>query len=318
MNFWPHILLIFLLVNLSCTGAKAPPQDQVVARVGQEELTAKNFAKDIMRRAKSLDAILVRDPAIIQRVKNSAIKDFMVQSFLKIWAKENNISIANSELDTEADRLQKNYPNTNAFLSALTKEGITLEEWRREVGNTLLERRLFQQLRATFATPSDSEIQLYYDHNKESFKKNKAVKVRQIVTDSEDGAKQLLKELKSGKSFAKLAEKYSISPEGKKGGITDWIDTTTLDVYEEAFNLRPGIPSNILKSPYGFHIIELLEKRPGGHQPLKEVKDGIRDTLMESKEQAAYSQWLETQIRKNKVYKNEPLIASLKVSTEDK
>ncbi len=287
-------------------------------RVGQEELSAKSFAKEIMRRAKNLDAILVRDPVIIERVKNSAVKDFMVQSFLKTWAKDNNITIAESELNMEVELLQKNYPNTNSFVAALTKEGITLEEWRRDVSRSLLERRLFQQLRATFAAPPDSEIQLYFDHNKDKFKKSRAVKVRQIVTDSEDGAKQLLKEIKSGKSFAKLAAKYSISPEGKKGGGTDWIDTTTLEVYEDAYNLRPGAPSHVLKSPYGFHIMELLEKRPGGQQNIKDVKEIIRNTLMESKEQAAYSQWLESQIRKNKVFKNEALIASLKVSTEDK
>ena len=318
MKPWLHLLLITPFITLSCTGIKSPPQDQIVVRVGQEELSAKNFAKDIMRRAKDLDAVLVSDPLIIQRVKNSAIKDFMVQSFLKIWAKENTITIADSELNIEIERLQKNYPNNNAFLAALTKEGLSLDDWRREVYRSLIEHKLFQQLRATFAAPADSEIQLYYDHNKDKFKKNKAVKVRQIVTDSEDGAKQLLKELKTGKSFSKLAEKYSVSPEGKKGGTTEWIDTATLEVYEEAYNLRPGIPSNILKSPYGYHIMELLEKRPGGQQNLKDVKETIRNTLMESKEQAAYSQWLETQIRKNKVFKNDPLIASLKISTEDK
>lgn len=318
MTAWIYLFLLVFPNLLSCTGIKTPPQEQIVMRVGSEELDAKAFAKEIVRRAKNLDAVLVGDPVIIHRLKNSAIKDFMVNSFLKLWAKENNLVIAESELNAETERLQKNYPNTNTFMAALTKEGLTLEAWRNEVRRTLIERRLFQQLRATFAAPTDPEIQLYYEHNKDRFKKNKAVKVRQIVTDTEDGAKQLLKELKAGKSFSKLAEKYSISPEGKKGGDTDWIDTSTLDIYEEAYNLRPGAMSNLLKSSYGFHIVSLIDKRAGGQQSLTEVKEVIRKTIMENKEQAAYSQWLESQIRKNRVFRNDPLIASLRVTTEDK
>lgn len=317
MNPWLLSLFSTLLL-VSCTGVKVPPQEQVIVRVGSEELNSKQFAKEIMRRAKTLDAVLVQDPNIVQRVKNDAIKEFMVRAFLKNWAKSNEIAISEAELNTEVERLQKNYPNSSAFIAALTKEGLSLEEWKYGIHMNLLERRLFQQLRATFSAPTESEMQVYYDHNKDKFKKNKAVKVRQIVIDTEDGAKQIMKEIKKGKPFGKLAEKYSISPEGKKGGETEWIDTETLEVYEEAYNLRPGATSPILKSPYGFHIMELMDKRQGGQPTFKDVKDNIKKILMESKEQAAFSQWLEEQIRKNKVYRNDPLIAAVKVATENK
>ena len=304
---------------LGCTAEKNPPvQNLVVARVGTEELKAKEFAQQIMLKAKHLDAVIVKDPSTIQRIKTEVVRDFIVKAFLKNWSKEKNVVVDQAQFAAEIERLEKNYPNNTAFVSALTREGLSYEQWKDNVRFTLLERRLFQDLRAKFGTPTESEIQIYYDHNKDRFKKNKSVKVRQVVIDTEEGAREIQKELKKGKPLSKLAQKFSIAPEGKNGGLTDWIDTSTLDVYEEVYNLKVGATSNILKSPYGFHIIELVDTRPGGQQNLKDVKEVIRKTLLEAKEQAAFSQWLEEQIRSNKVFKNDELIATLKISTEDK
>jgi peptidyl-prolyl cis-trans isomerase C len=312
------ILAMVGLLSASCTREAPPIQNTVVARVGSDSLNAKDFAGLIMARAKYLDAVVVKDPATVNRIKSDILREFVVHSFLKAWAKEKNVTPTESEISAEVIRMEKNYPNNNAFQAALSHEGLTYDRWREKVRLSIIEKKLFQELRSSYSAPTESELQTYYDHNKDKFKKSKAVKVRQIVIDTEEGAKEVQKELKKGKSFEKLAERFSISPEGKSGGLTDWIDTETLEVYNDAYNLKPGTYSNLLKSPYGFHIIQLIDKRPGGVQSFKDAKDIIRKNLLENKEQAAYSQWLEEQIRKNKVFKNEPLIGSIKVSTEDR
>lgn len=307
------VLQIFLF---GCTKEAPPVQNAIVARVGSDALNAKDFAALMMSRAKYLDAVVVKDPATANRIKADILREFVVHSYLKIWAKEKNISPTDTEITSEVERMEKNYPNNNAFQTALSREGLTYDRWKEKIHISIIEKKLFQELRSSYSAPTESELQTYYDHNKDKFKKSKAVKVRQIVIDTEEGAKEVQKELKKGKPFEKLAERFSISPEGKSGGLTDWIDTETLEVYNDAFNLKPGSYSNLLKSPYGFHIIQLIDKRSGGIQPFKDAKDIIRKNLLENKEQAAYSQWLEEQIRKNKVFKNESLIASIKISTE--
>lgn len=317
MRKWVVTSFIFISF-LACTRTEPPIQNSVVVRVGTDELTASGFAKQLVSRAKYLDAVVVKDPSILNRIKSDIVREFIVSSFLRSWAKEKNISADSAEVTAEISRQQKNYPNNTAFQSALSKDGITYEQWTQKVYTSLLEKKLFQQLRSNYSPPLESEMQIYYDHNKDRFKKSRAVKVKQIVIDTEEGAKEIQKELKKGKSFEKLAEKYSISPEGKEGGLTSWIDTDTLEVYEDAFNLKPGSVSGILKSPYGYHLMLLVDKRPGGIQAFKDSKEQIRRILMESKEQASYSQWVEEQIRKNKVFKNENLISSIRVSTEEK
>ncbi len=303
---------------VACTKEAPPIQSTVVARVGTDSLTAKEFAQLIMARAKHLDAVVVKEPQTVNRIKSDVLREFVVHSFLRAWAKEKGITPTENEITTEAERMEKNYPNNNAFQTALSREGLTYERWRDKVMLSIIEKKLFQELRTAYSAPTESELQTYYDHNKDKFKKSKAVKVRQIVIDTEEGAKEVQKELKKGKSFDKLAERFSIAPEGKSGGLTDWIDTETLEVYNDAYNLKPGSVSNVLKSPYGFHIIQLIDKRQGGVQSFKESRDAIRKNLLENKEQAAYSQWLEEQIRKNKVFKNEPVIGSIKLTTEDR
>lgn len=312
------LLGAFVVLTLSCTKEAPPIQSTVVVRVGNDSLNAKDFAQMIMARAKHLDAVVVKEPQTANRIKSDILREFVVQSFLRAWAKEKGVSPSETEITAEAERMEKNYPNNNAFQAALSREGLSYDRWREKVKISIIEKKLFQDLRTAYAAPTESELQTYYDHNKDKFKKSKAVKVRQIVIDTEEGAKEVQKELKKGKPFDKLAERFSIAPEGKSGGLTDWIDTETLEVYSDAFNLKSGTFSNILKSPYGFHIIQLVDKRPGGVQSFKESREIIRKNLLENKEQAAYSQWLEEQIRKNKVFKNEPVIASIKMTTEDR
>lgn len=308
------LLLPFLIFG--CTKEAPPIQNTIVARVGSDSLSAKDFAGLMMAKAKYLDAVVVKDPVTVNRIKADILREFVVHSYLNSWAKDKNVVPTELEVTAEVEQMEKNYPNNNAFQAALSREGLTYDRWKEKIRISIIEKKLFQELRSGYAAPTESELQTYYDHNKDKFKKSRAVKVRQIVIDTEEGAKEVHKELKKGKAFDKLAERFSISPEGKSGGLTDWIDTETLEVYNDAYNLKPGTYSNLLKSPYGFHIIQLIDKRAGGVQTFKDAKDIIRKNLLENKEQAAYSQWLEEQIRKNKVFKNESVIASIKISTE--
>jgi peptidyl-prolyl cis-trans isomerase C len=153
----------------------------------------------------------------------------------------------------------------------------------------------------------------YYNTEKDAFRIKPQVRIRQIVFDDEDAANRLYHSLTPNMSLEPLAKKYSIAPEAPKGGDVGWVEQGTLDIFDKAFNMRVGQRAGVLKSPYGFHIIEVTGKRPEQVLPFEEVKARIDRTLRANKEQAIYSAWLEEQLRISKVYKNEEAIQSIEV-----
>lgn len=146
-----------------------------------------------------------------------------------------------------------------------------------------------QEKVAQSITPTDAELQRMYDQNKDSFRTPERVKVRHILltttgkTPQEEAAikakaEDLLKQVKAGANFADLARKYSNDPgSASKGGDLDWIvrGQTVPEFEQAAFSLKPGETSNLIKTQYGYHIIQVLAKEPAHLKTFEEVKNDL-------------------------------------------
>ena len=106
------------------------------------------------------------------------------------------------------------------------------------------------------------------------------------VADARAKAEDVLKQLKAGGDFAKLAEKYSDDPgSAKSGGELGWIGRgrTVPDFEKAAFSLGKGQTSDLVKSSYGFHIIRVEDKQDAHLKLLAEVKNEIQDKVKQQK-----------------------------------
>ena len=84
-----------------------------------------------------------------------------------------------------------------------------------------------------------------------------------ILVKTEDEAKEILKEIKSGTSFEKLAQLKSQCPSGKKGGDLGWFGRGMMvrEFELTAFELNKGEMSNPVKTQFGWHIIKTVDKK---------------------------------------------------------
>jgi len=106
------------------------------------------------------------------------------------------------------------------------------------------------------------------------------------VAEARAKAEGVLKELKAGGDFAKLAEKYSDDPgSAKSGGELGWIGRgrTVPEFEKAAFSLAKGQTSDLVKSSYGFHIIHLEDKHDAHVKTLAEVKSEIEEKVKQQK-----------------------------------
>ena len=135
----------------------------------------------------------------------------------------------------------------------------------------------------------DVQLQQFYDSHKDNFRTPERVKVRHILFDTRNKSKEevakirakaedVLKQVKSGADFGKLAEKYSEDPgSAKNGGDLGWVVRGQMvkNFEDTTFSLKPNQISDLVTTEYGFHIVQVLEKQDAHLQPFNDAKGQI-------------------------------------------
>lgn len=106
------------------------------------------------------------------------------------------------------------------------------------------------------------------------------------VEKARQTAEKVLQEARSGKDFPELAKKYSQDPSvAQNGGDLGFFtrDKMTPEFSEAAFMLQPGQVSEIVRTPYGFHIIKVMDRHAEKTESFVEVRTGIERSLKEER-----------------------------------
>jgi len=162
---------------------------------------------------------------------------------------------------------------------------------------------------------SEEEIGRYYKENQALFTEPQEIKIRQIVVNTEPALKEVVTKLSQGESFEKLASAYNIGKFKEDGGNLGYIRRGQLappfaQFEEAAFSLRKrGEISEVVSTPYGYHIIRLEDMRGSALRPLNQVRERIRFFLQPKKKQEAYLAYVKETKSKSKVLINEKLWA---------
>jgi len=141
--------------------------------------------------------------------------------------------------------------------------------------------------------PDEAAIAAYYQTHLADFTIPEQVHARHILLGSEKQAQEVLHALRKGKDFATLAAEFSRDDGTKSlGGDLNWFPRGIMvKAFEDAvFALKkPGDFSEPVKTPFGWHIIELIGKRPASRQSLEEAREDIVATL----KQQALNGWID-------------------------
>jgi peptidyl-prolyl cis-trans isomerase D len=143
---------------------------------------------------------------------------------------------------------------------------------------------------------SEDDLKQYYSQHISDYQVSDRVKVSHIlfktegktpeeIATVEKTAREVLAKIKAGADFGEMAKKYSEDSSAAKGGEIGWIvrGQTVKEFEDAAFAMKPGQVSDLIKTTYGFHIIEVLDKQTAHLQTFDEVKDQIRDQLMKER-----------------------------------
>jgi parvulin-like peptidyl-prolyl isomerase len=211
------------------------------------------------------------------------------------YAEEKGLVISDDELDQALDDVKKAYSDA-AFQEVLLKEYLDYESWKERLRSTLLMDKVMAHVLLDQPSANEEEIRQYYETNQEAFKRPEMVRFRQIVTNTEADAERVLRELQDGADMAEMAGKNSVSPEAENGGEVGWLAREHLEESMEKvlFSLKPGQVSPVTKTPYGYHIFEVLSIQAGQDLEYEDVRDHIVSEIKKHKQDAYLEDWFET------------------------
>ncbi len=168
------------------------------------------------------------------------------------------------------------------FARAAEDENIDIAEPLADYRKQLLSRLLLERKRHEWM-PTEAQAQEYYHQHPEIGRRPTRWHAGEIVLGSRDEAENILGAIRNGASLFNLAEQYSIDPASRQhSGDLGWLVEGTLEPeHERALKtLEVGGTSDIIPHGKEFHILTLIDKRPGSRLPFNAVKDRVVGAML--------------------------------------
>lgn len=286
-------------------------EENVVIVVGSTHITEDKLKQDIEFMCSGLDIASPQWNRFRERIIEQIVNHYLVMEY----GREKGISVSENELRSALKEIREEY-SENAFNEALLRAYVDLEPWKDRLREQMLVNRIMKKVTENIIPPGYQDIKRFFEENREEFKSPKMVRFRQIVTKTGKEAGDLLQRIHSGEEMRDLAKKYSIAPEAEKGGLVGWVALGQLDESMDRvlFSMSQGETSAMVKTPYGYHIFQVLSIRPEGGKELPEVMREIEFRLLNQKREAFVKNWLIELRGHFKVRINQELLNRLEIS----
>jgi parvulin-like peptidyl-prolyl isomerase len=305
------ILLVLIILFLSPWGCglwETGLPEHIIAQVNEEQIPVEEFDREFKelilepgREAKGTDLENLRRAYLDQVIERKILVQEGRRLGIKISPEELNQAISEIRMDYSGEK----------FGETLGLKGMTLEEWRVRLEEKLLAEKVIRGASLSQDKIDEKEALRYYEDHRSSFQIGQKVRVRQIVVADGEEAIQILKRLKKGERFEKVAMRKSLGPEKVQGGDLGYFSQGEKPTeFDCVFNMEVGAISEVIKSPYGYHIFKLEEKIEPRLIPFEEAKLGILQELGQKRGEEKYEKWMKDLKGKAKVKVNKKWLRS--------
>lgn len=231
-------------------------------------------------------------------------------------AQQRGIAISHKWVERALADLKDKIGNASGFDAYLKNIDLDEAQLRERISKGLIIRRLLHREVIRQIKVSEREMQAFYKKHPDFFIRRDQIRVRQIfiaADRSEDAASRgaallriqsIQNQLKQGANFTVLALEYSEDPSKARGGDLGYLERTEMipAFADAAFALQPGQISDIVETPLGYHLIQLVDRIPTKQMAYRNARWKIERTLRRNKEEAAVADYL-AQLKRQAVIK---------------
>lgn len=204
-----------------------------------------------------------------------------------------HMTVSDAEIAAQIEQLRKQFPSEAAFKQAMAQQRITQEKLREDARMNLLVNQLVGGEVSAKVSVKPGDISAFYEKNPDKFTQPESVRASHILIIVPPGAdaatkaaakaraEEALKAVRAGQDFAAVARQYSQDGSAQRGGDLGFVPRgQTAPAFETAaFALKVGQVSDVVESPFGYHVIKVVERRPGRAIPFADVAKKIQEYL---------------------------------------
>jgi foldase protein PrsA len=238
--------------------------------IGMEDYQKQVSQVDAFFEQEGLDLESEEGRERLAQARRQVLEQMIDQELVRQAAVEMDVSISDAELESHIQEIIEQSGGQEQFTQSLQATGASYDDFRQMLLDQLLSEAIFSAVTASIDSVAEQ------------------VHARHILLPTRERAEEVLTRLQTGEDFAFLAGEYSEDVSSReRGGDMGFFPRSVMppEVEDAAFSLDIGQTSETIESPFGFHIIQVLERE----------EREIAVEIFENLRQQAFMQWLQGQ-----------------------
>lgn len=302
-----HLVLVLLVsalaavVLVGCGGGEEGIPGDSIAVVGDQEIPKAEFDALLAQAKASYTAQKREFPKAgtpeYNTLKTQAVQFLVQRAQFEEKARELEVEVTDKQVEDRLAQIKKQYfgGSDKKYREQLEQQKLSDEQVRRDIRAQLIQEGIYKKVTDDVKL-SDAQVRKYYEDNQSQYGQPESRDVRHILVASKKQATDLQSQLADGGSFAALAKKFSKDPgSAAQGGKLTVAKGATVPAFDKlAFSLDKDEISAPVKTQYGWHIIQALSAvKPAKVTPFDQVKESIRQQLLQTRKNEQMTKWVE-------------------------
>ncbi|HSB73904.1 MAG TPA: peptidylprolyl isomerase [Candidatus Methylomirabilis sp.] len=255
------------------------------------ETLEQNFQEYLRENRVNIAAI--QNPERLKAMRREVLDLLIEQELAWQAAQKAEVLATEAEVDEAVAAMRAAFKSEQAFVSRLEIEGYTEASYRQHMRRLASARKYLDRIGASAPAVSDEAVHAFFAENPDKFTLPEHVRARHILVkvapgtgeDAKRAAREkiarILEEVLASGDFAAAARKYSEDSTAAQGGDLGFFPRGRMvkPFEDAAFALKEGAVSDLVKTPFGFHLIKVEERRAAGPVTEEAAREQIRAYL---------------------------------------
>lgn len=284
------IIYIVLSILLVISNIAMANDDAVLAKIGDRKLMMSEFNRILAYQDDDKKKAIKENPSFKVTILNRLVQGIVLSKIAR---------------EKEFDKR----PDIKEFLSVIVNDFLAVQYITKE---------LIEKINV-----SEEEMKTYYNTYQHEFRIPAQVKASHILIKADkavpendkkkakEKAEDILKKVRAGEDFAKVATEFSEDPGTKsKGGDLGFFSkgAMTQEFEKAAFSLNPGEVSGLVETVFGYHIIKVEGKKEAMVAPYENIKAQVREKVLKELKKARLDDFMEKALKQADVQINHELL----------
>jgi peptidyl-prolyl cis-trans isomerase C len=302
MNGAWFLRLIFSvsLLFLGAVPGRGEPEARILARVDGVPISASDVDRELGRLPDRLQGFSPdQAEAMRLQAERQALEDLIGKILLVNAARAEGLQVSDAEIDERLEVVMRSVAPGGTAGSFLKEAGISKDELAEDVRRNLLIQKLVERLTKDVVPPTAEQVEGFYEANKARFYREETVECRHIFFDLEGITDEAVIESKRrqaealramllenpGLDFGRISAERSEGPTAENGGYLGFMREGDFlpEFTKAAFAQEVGKVGQVVRTRLGFHLIKVESRSPARQPALAEIKDQVRDGMLQMK-----------------------------------